>query len=813
MNEQEVDPITNRTQTKRGTPDLNPWSEALLFAAIILIALALRLHNIERDPLWYDEVSMANLCSDFTLDVFINVVPAPPVYCVFLKYWLLLSHAEWWIRLHAIIMGTMTVGIGFAVGRHLAGARGAVLSGFALAIAPILVFYSRDAKFYSWVTCLGLLVMYSAIRSTSARRPRWWLVAYVVSVVVLLHTHQLSAFFMVAINIAFVAVYVRGAAGLVRWAIAQCCAVAITIPYIVVQGLHIQRIESKIFWALVPEPRSLIVTAYNLITGYATVEWVRLLALLVVVSAAAVYFNHTSRRTRDGTFLILAAILNVVVLYVFSRTAQWSLYVDRYMIGSSAPILIVAACGVAVMRTTILRGIFVCAFLASVSFALSDLYAYRFLPDRKEHEGVSRTFDTRGMAALINRLSRDDDQIWHSWWLAYPQLGWYVLDLPHYLLDVGDMNGRDMTLFGSEAEQRAYGMQAMELDELGTDALERVWLIVPETGAYSFPGLDPGVIPWLEERGTLLRVDRFGGRYTPTTVYLFDCSGSDGVSEPDCPVAYLPMQTGPVQTPAVAPPEAIVTLERTQFDTFNVAESGSYTNIRVENAMRRPAQFSVEVATADAMLAAASFRRDKLADSAWRIRAFRDHHRARISARLETKSDETFVDDTMSITISLEVGEYHVFVERVLNGPNYLSSVMPINLVVGSTTLAVPTERADHAGGWGWVRVGTYSHFDAGDVSLQLRPDADAATGESFAIWSRILFDRLDSSGSLIAENAAPVFHRDIRLEPGASWESPIPSSWIDTNISAIVSERENVAVVRLTPGAGRDVNANSPAP
>ena len=142
-------------------------SEALLLAAITLGAFALRLWGIG---------SLGDLDFDEQASFFIGSMPPgemlayllaapfehPPLFYLVFHAWLLaVGGSEAAMRAFAVFPGTLAVPVvGAAVGR-MAGPRGAIVAAAVLALAPLHVYYSRDARMYSLLSLWMALAVYA----------------------------------------------------------------------------------------------------------------------------------------------------------------------------------------------------------------------------------------------------------------------------------------------------------------------------------------------------------------------------------------------------------------------------------------------------------------------------------------------------------------------------------------------------------------------------------------------------------------------------------------------------------------------------
>jgi hypothetical protein len=144
----------------------------VLLALTLMLAAAVRIRGLASMPLWMDE--------RFTLGAsrlgFLDMIRAgdivhPPVYPLMSHAALLLGEGEWLIRLPALAGGLLGILVVFGILRAL-GYRGTAHAGALLtALSVYHVYYSQEARGYTWMSALTGLTLLLAIRYVSRPRP------------------------------------------------------------------------------------------------------------------------------------------------------------------------------------------------------------------------------------------------------------------------------------------------------------------------------------------------------------------------------------------------------------------------------------------------------------------------------------------------------------------------------------------------------------------------------------------------------------------------------------------------------------------
>ena len=166
-------------------------------AWLMLLALALRLLLLGNAALWYDEsgsVWMASLPFDAMFQATGGDVH-PPLYFALLWVWIrIVGVSEFTVRLPSVILSVLSLPLAWHVGERLGLKREAVIAGVMLmTLAPVQLHYAQEARMYVLMQFEFLLGLFGALSR------RWWI--FGVSIVSLIYTQNLGAFFVVILNV------------------------------------------------------------------------------------------------------------------------------------------------------------------------------------------------------------------------------------------------------------------------------------------------------------------------------------------------------------------------------------------------------------------------------------------------------------------------------------------------------------------------------------------------------------------------------------------------------------------------------------
>ncbi len=134
------------------------WA-ALLF--IILIAAALRLHNLGRAPLWLDEQCQLAAAQTSTIaECWTTGGQLGPIgHVSFFDTWFVWhagGHSRAWLRLPAALWGIATIGMVYVLGRRWFSTSAGLFASALLAVSGVHIQFSREARGYALLVFLSV---------------------------------------------------------------------------------------------------------------------------------------------------------------------------------------------------------------------------------------------------------------------------------------------------------------------------------------------------------------------------------------------------------------------------------------------------------------------------------------------------------------------------------------------------------------------------------------------------------------------------------------------------------------------------------
>ncbi|MBX6313457.1 MAG: glycosyltransferase family 39 protein, partial [Isosphaeraceae bacterium] len=176
---------------------LQPWGHAAALAAILMVAAALRLWDLGRLSLWYDEVITMRLARQPDPAALIRLLgqidaTRAPLHPLLLQGWLhLFGPSEAAGRALSALCGIVTVALVYQIGRDAFDTPTSLWAAWLAALSPPLVSYAREVRMYAWlvlVTCLGWWLLLSLRRSTPPGKQA----LFAMSLIALVYSHPLG---------------------------------------------------------------------------------------------------------------------------------------------------------------------------------------------------------------------------------------------------------------------------------------------------------------------------------------------------------------------------------------------------------------------------------------------------------------------------------------------------------------------------------------------------------------------------------------------------------------------------------------------
>jgi mannosyltransferase len=305
------------------------------FLCILALALALRLHALVADGLWYDELLTVVRAYPSLRTAVISMWQQsthPPLYQAQLHFWMRYGTSDFWIRLNPLMWSALSLVSLYFLARRTVSERVALLATLFLALSPLHVYYAQEVRMYSLMTFLGVWAGFSTYEFfLSPRRHLVWAVLAAVSCLAFLYSH--GAGFMILASINSLATWLiltnRGRRRVWLWVGLQAVVVALYAPWLI----HAR--QRGVDHPLVPTITDVVRTLYHLLAGFrlggVEVGWLELVpVMLFAVSIVAATLWHRRHAGLVVSFVLVPLLFCYAVSHLvkpiwFHRTLVYTI--------------------------------------------------------------------------------------------------------------------------------------------------------------------------------------------------------------------------------------------------------------------------------------------------------------------------------------------------------------------------------------------------------------------------------------------------------------------------------------------------------
>jgi mannosyltransferase len=323
-------------------------------AGITALGVAVRFASLGLQSYHHDEVITAMRVIPGSFQDMLHRVKTsesnPPLYYVLAWGWAkAFGTGEFGLRSLTALFGAATVPVGYLIGRQLATRRAGLILAALIALNPMLIWYSQEARSYALLVFFGalsLLFFLRALDSRSGRDLAFWALASAFA----LCSHYFAVF-VVGIEAIWLLVALRSRWRLVLPALAGVGAVGLALLPLInaqVNPNHIGWIEnsplSTRFWET---GVSFLAGETGHVIAEAPRERYALIPIILVAIALILLAVRGSRRERRGAGIGLVLGLGVGALAGIAALAGKDYVVERNLLPALVPLLAVVALGFA----------------------------------------------------------------------------------------------------------------------------------------------------------------------------------------------------------------------------------------------------------------------------------------------------------------------------------------------------------------------------------------------------------------------------------------------------------------------------------
>ncbi|MEM9634039.1 MAG: glycosyltransferase family 39 protein, partial [Pseudomonadota bacterium] len=329
----------------------------IILIAILLVAVLLRFHDLDRTSLWYDEAVSWAQSNGSLVDLFSAVAKDnyPPLHNIVL--WLtmpVIGDSETALRIPSAALGVLAVWLTYLIGWMIGGKPTGLLAAALLAVSPFHIWYSTEARMYALLAATGLAFLLSLLKVLE-RPSASWLTTLALSGTLFLYSHIYAVLAFLAVGFAcafFVlidAVRERNfsRSNALRACIAMAVGATAFFPWLVILTNRARSVAETGFWIAYPDATFLKSLAFS-VSGS--------LALFLVLVGLAVFSlfrpllqvdeSETEIRKYQRSLIVIFAFSAgpLILAYLYSVLVQPILF-DRYLIAAWPGLLLLASEG------------------------------------------------------------------------------------------------------------------------------------------------------------------------------------------------------------------------------------------------------------------------------------------------------------------------------------------------------------------------------------------------------------------------------------------------------------------------------------
>ena len=312
-------------------------------AGVLVLGAALRLSTLGLQSFWYDEaftpVHVLHHGLGATLRAVGHTENSPPLW--YLIAWLdvrVLGDGAVALRLPSALAGIATIAVAWPIGEELGGRLCGLLSALLVAVNPLLVWYSQEARTYSLFVLACALALLCFLRRLRSGRA---MAAFALSGTLALLTHYFAVFLVAPMAALLLAERPTRRASIP--AVATLAAVGgVLLPLLIAQGGHGTQWIGR--WAL--SSRLQAIPQYYL-TGYSGAplgHGIELLVALPIVAGAALGARRLLTARDAQAARLVAALAAFAILAPIALAAVGADYLaPRNLVGAMLPLTAVIA--------------------------------------------------------------------------------------------------------------------------------------------------------------------------------------------------------------------------------------------------------------------------------------------------------------------------------------------------------------------------------------------------------------------------------------------------------------------------------------
>jgi len=401
--------------------DSNPIRYSILLWIVTLLGVILRLYKLGSHNLWFDELGTILYTS---LSIFKSGNAfSHHLYYVILKYWIFLfGKSELSLRFPSVLFGILSILLIYRLGRITFNRKVGIISAFILAISPMHIWYSQEARGYSLSVLLTMLVVYFFYTILKSHK-KSYITGFIIVSILAFSNNYFSLYSVITASVFLILYsYKQSFMGKMRfkkiesvrqrkdWLILKILVILIfVIPQLYSLYLNIIKIVDN-FWIPKPTFAAILATFYNFNAGYNSMAMVNFI-MFITLSLLLIYGIWEWRETKRAELIQLSLFLFAPIIVTFIISQKIPVYLDRQLMFFSPFYYILISAGLAKINNRMISaGIYIIIAFSSLLCLNNYFSNYMPLPLRY-HVGVHVKQLVKPAADYISNQLIDGDAV------------------------------------------------------------------------------------------------------------------------------------------------------------------------------------------------------------------------------------------------------------------------------------------------------------------------------------------------------------------------------------------------------------------
>lgn len=329
--------------------------DSYLILVILLLALLVRVYNINFENFSSDEGltvyhSQKSIMHNIKWSLSDDYLP---LYHVLLSSWVsIFGMSETRVRLLSVFFGIFSVYMVYVVGSTIFNKKVGIFSSIILAFSPFNVYYSQEARPYSFYLFLALCSIYFYLIYIKNKQ---FLFLYVFSTILLLYTHGVAPLLVFFQNVHYFFIVRKN---IKKWILTQLLIFVAFAPLLLFIAKETTKFSSITYpWMSTPNLAGILKFFYvyiggesftfrNLIFGSALSMIFIMLIIFTIFKVFKGIRKINKNELNDVLFVLLWLVVPLIILMLFSFLLT-TLFVEKYIIFSSAALYIAVSYSIA----------------------------------------------------------------------------------------------------------------------------------------------------------------------------------------------------------------------------------------------------------------------------------------------------------------------------------------------------------------------------------------------------------------------------------------------------------------------------------